>query len=433
MGAKRGQTKSSGGRNRFALILFGAVLVLLFAGFAVVQGIGAATVPDGDVAVVKEAPADISHVSEARFKHALDIQLTQEGKKAPKPGEARYESLESTTMSEILEQVWLEAEAEALGISVTDKQVQTEFEKIKGENFPTEAAYQEFLKQQHFTQADVEERVRLQVTVGQLQEILASQAPKPTDEQIKAYYEENLKTFTKPKTADVRVMTNPKKAPLEKAKAELEADNSPASWKKLAPKYSTDPSSNSKGGLQPGLTEELVTKEPLRGAIFDTPIHQLVGPFKYETNYLLIEPVKVTPPKVETLKEATPQITSTLGQELESEYFNNFSEEFQARWTGRSTCADGFVFERCANYAGSGHPKTAPPACYEANPKKGRPAECPAAVIQTQPALPGTVTILKPKGEPFVQHPVPDVVQKTEDEEAKAKAAEAKREEAAGE
>ena len=34
-------------------------------------------------------------------------------------------------------------------------------------------------------------------------------------------------------------------------------------------------------------------------------------------------------------------------------------------------------------------------------------SECPAPVTQTQPALPGSVTEVKPKGEPFAQRPLP--------------------------
>jgi parvulin-like peptidyl-prolyl isomerase len=431
VGAKRGQTKSSGGGGRYALILFAIVFLVLFIGFAVVQGIGAPTVPDGDVAVLHEAPADLSHVSEAKFKHALNIQLAQEGKKAPKPGEARYESFERVTMAEVLENTWLEAEAEAEGITITDKQVQTELEKIKSENFPTEAEYQKFLKQQHFTQADVDERVRLKVIVTQLQEILGSKAPNPSDAQIEAYYNENLNSqFTELRHVNIRFLSNANKATLEKAKIELEKDSSPASWKKLAPKYSTDPTTRKKGGFQEGLSEELVTEEPLRGALFETPVHQLAGPVKYQNRYILLEPVKIFPEQVKTLKEATPEIAATLGEEMKTEYINGYSEEFGVRWSAQTRCADGFVFERCGNFTGPFRVSGASPECFEANPKKGRPAECPAPVIQIKPALPGTVSILKPKGEPLVQHPVPDVTQAIEDEEAKTAAAEARREEA---
>ena len=55
-----------------------------------------------------------------------------------------------------------------------------------------------------------------------------------------------------PESRDVRVVVNKDKAKAEAAKALLEKDDSPASWKKVAAKYSEDPTTKTKGGLQPG-------------------------------------------------------------------------------------------------------------------------------------------------------------------------------------
>ena len=67
----------SRGRQRLALVVFGALFVVLFAGFAVAQGIGQPSVPSGDVAIVKDVPDDIGTVSEADFKRALLQQAAQ--------------------------------------------------------------------------------------------------------------------------------------------------------------------------------------------------------------------------------------------------------------------------------------------------------------------------------------------------------------------
>ena len=44
---------------------------------------------------------------------------------------------------------------------------------------------------------------------------------------------------------------------------------------------------------------------------------------------------------------------------------------------------------------------------YEADPKGGLPKACPAPVTQAAPALPGSVTLLKPQGERLPQRPRP--------------------------
>jgi hypothetical protein len=109
---------------------------------------------------------------------------------------------------------------------------------------------------------------------------------------------------------------------------------------------------------------------------------------------------------VQSFEEVKTTIEGTLKTQKEEKYFQEWIAGFQSRWITRSQCASGYVVESCANYKGTGHPAEAPEACYEANPKTPT-SECPAAVVQTKPALPGTVTATKPEGDALVQRPQP--------------------------
>jgi hypothetical protein len=117
--------------------------------------------------------------------------------------------------------------------------------------------------------------------------------------------------------------------------------------------------------------------------------------------------VKVTAEKVQTLAEAKAQIESTLGQEKQQEFFSEFVANYQSKWQSRTFCASGYEIERCANYPSAKRiEKEREPykSCYEADPKI--PAkECPAPVAQTKPAVPGSITVLKPRGNPLPQRP----------------------------
>jgi hypothetical protein len=198
---------------------------------------------------------------------------------------------------------------------------------------------------------------------------------------------------------------NENKKEVEAAKKALEADNSEASWKKVTKKYS--PTTAAQGGLQKEISEEFLT-EPLKKDIFKSATGELIGPVKQEKNYLLLEVVKLHPEKVQPFNEVKSTIESTLKSEKEQKYFGEWVTGFQSTWTSRTHCASGFTTEQCANYKGSGHPAEASPACYEANPKT--PAkECPAPVVQNQPALPGSVSVTKTEGERKVQRPQPGV------------------------
>jgi parvulin-like peptidyl-prolyl isomerase len=406
-GGKAGRGDKAAGRQRFALVVFGALFVVLFAGFAVAQGLTGPSVSSGDAAHVSGVASEFANISEEQVKRATLRQSSGKEEKAPKPGTKKFEEAQEAAITEQIEGVWIRGEAEEMDIPVTEKQVEDELATIKKQKFPTEKAYQAFLKKSHFSDAEVNELVELQIFVKEIQARIGSEAPKPSSDAIEAYYEaEKAAQFTTKESRDVRLILNEDKGEVEAAKAALEKDSSPANWKKVAKKYSSDPTSAAKGGLQEGITEEFL-KGPLKTAIFDSPTGELVGPVKFEKNWVLVEVVKLTPEKEQTLAEAKPQIESTLGQQTQQEFLSEFIKGFESRWSSRTTCADAFLIEKCGNFVGDGHPANASPACYEANPKT--PAkECPSPVTPISPALPGTVTLTKPKGEPFPQRPLPE-------------------------
>ena len=421
MGAKKGQSRKSvaAGRQRLALVVFAALLVGLFVGFAVAQGLGGPSVPSGDVAVVEGVPDEVGTISEADFKRAVVQQAAQGGlKKTPKPGEKKYEELRDAALTELLEAIWIQGEAEELGLEVTPKQIETELEQIKEQNFKTDAEYEKFLKTSRFTQEDVLDRVKLQVVSTRIQEQITESAPQATSEEIESFYDSELETqFTEPESREARVIVNKDEAKVKEAQEQLEEDNSPANWKKVAAKVSEDPNTKSKGGLQAGLTEELLQSQPeLSAAIFDNAAGAIVGPTSVAGKFFLTEVVKLNPSKTQSLKEARGQIKSQLDQQLQQEFFSEFVADYQSKWESRTFCAEDFLIEECANYAGSDRPSGAPEACYEADPKN--PAkDCPAPVQQPSPARPGSASEIEPQGERLPQRPRPEGLKEANEEE----------------
>lgn len=413
MGAKAGQRGKPGrdraaGRQRLALVVFAALLVLLFAGFAIAQGIGAPSVPAGDVAKVEDVPDDIASVTQEDFDHAMEQQAAQAKlKKVPPPASKKFEEMKETALGELLDQIWIRGQAEELGIEITEKQIEQELAQIKKQSFPGKGAFEKFLKESKFTPEDVNDRVEVQVFSTAIQEQVNSEAPAPSSAEIESYYEAEKGTrFTEKESRDVRLILNEDKAKVEAAKEQLEEGHSPDDWKNAVKKYSNESSAAAKGGLQEGISEEFL-QEPLKEAMFGAATGELVGPVKFEKNYILLEVVKLNPAKVKELPEVKAQIEETLKSEVQQEFFAEFVTDYQATWQARTVCADDYLIERCSNYVGDGHPANAAPACYEADPKTP-PKECPSPVTPISPALPGSITEQKPKGEPFPQRPRPE-------------------------
>jgi parvulin-like peptidyl-prolyl isomerase len=413
VGAKSGRkaTKAqesaakSAGAKRFALVVFGALFIALFVIFAVAQGIGQPSVPSGDVALITGVPD--GNVSEAEYKRSLVQKVAQASlKKTPPANSKKFEELKTTALNELLQPVWIRGEAEELGIEVTEKQLESELALIKKENFPTEKKFEEFLKTSKYTREDVDNLVEARVLGTEIQEKITAEAGPASSDEVSTYYETEKDTqFTTKPSRDVRLIVNRNKAKAEEAKEALDEDNSAANWKVVAKKFSVDPTTKSKGGLQKEITEEFL-QGVLKKAIFGSATGEVVGPVGFQGNYFVVQVEKLNPKKVKSLDEVRSQISTQLTQQKQQEYLNEWIRGFEEKWTARTYCAADFLIPSCANYKSSGHPATAPESCYEANPK-APPTECPAPVEQIKPALPGTVTALKPAGEQLVQRPRP--------------------------
>jgi foldase protein PrsA len=392
--------------QRLALLAFGALFILLFVIFAIAQGIGNPSVSSGDVAVIEEAPDGLSPVTETDFKRALVQAAAQsQVKPVPKPGDKKYEELKSTALGELFDAIWIQGQAAEMGISVTKKEIADELAKLKKQSFKTEQQYTEFLKEAHFTAADVNERVTIQILSGKIQEQITEEAPQPSKSEIQDYYDAAKSSqYTTPETREIRVIKNKDKAKVEEAKAALEKDDSTKSWAKVAKEFSTD-TTKSSGGLQAGVTEGQLA-EPLDTAVFAASQGEIEGPLKEPTTYTVFEVMKITPEKVQSLDEAKSQISSQLAEQAKQETFARFVRGYSNRWKSRTFCASDFLVERCSNFKGDGRPPESNPACYEADPKT--PAEaCPAPIAQVKPAQPGSISPLNREGQKLAQRPIP--------------------------
>jgi parvulin-like peptidyl-prolyl isomerase len=393
---------------RRALLVFGVLFVVLFVVVAIAEGLGDPSIPSGDAILVENTPGDVGNVSEADVEHAIEIAAAGQGvKKTPKPGDPKYEEAKEEAEKFLLEGIWIQGVADEWGIEATDQEIAKKVKEVKKESFKSEAEFKKFLKESHYTSADIDDRVRIQILSEKLQEELKEKAPKPTQSEIENYYEAAKATqFTQKPSRDVRLIFNKDKKKAEEAFDALSKDNSAKNWTTTAKKYSEDPTTKSSGGLRKAVQEGTL-EEPLDAEVFATLEGRVEEPVKVPGGYYVFEVVNSTPESVQELKTVESQIEATLAQQLEQEYFANFVSQFSSEWTARTFCADGYVVERCANYETSGHPASAPEGCYEADPKGGRPEACPAPVFQLVPALPGSITPLEPNGKLLPQRPLP--------------------------
>ncbi|MFM9045040.1 MAG: peptidyl-prolyl cis-trans isomerase [Solirubrobacterales bacterium] len=409
--------------HRKGLIAFGAIFVVLFVWVAVADGLGRPSVPSEDVAVVSDISDGGGNISKAEYAVAFRQSWKRTGlAKAPKAGDAQYETARDGAMNDLLDEVWLTGEAEELGISATSREVRNELKTIKDTQFPNVKAYEKFLEDSGFNEQQVLDRVKLQVLSRKIEEDIRKGAGKPTEDDIQEYYDASVDQYTTPAESDIRLIVTSDKADTEAVQKALAKDDSDKAFASLAKEYSENPT-KSDGGKTTATAGSY--PEPAGSAIMEAKTGAVEGPIEVDGNSYFFRVIEAKPEEVRPLAEVRNEIEQQLVPTLEQQALTNFIQDYNAKWTSRTVCADGFVVARCSNYEGDGRNPAADPACFEADDgKQGKDGQeepalaCPAAVALATPIAPGANAEAGPFGQlttqPLPQGPIPPAAQATE-------------------
>jgi hypothetical protein len=180
------------------------------------------------------------------------------------------------------------------------------------------------------------------------EEILTPAEPSVSDSEIEDVYEASKAQFEQPETRDVRQIVNRDQAKLERARALLSRDDSPASWKKVAARFSTDKATKDTGGLRRGVAQG--QGDPAEEQIFSAAEGELVGPFEAQGGSYLIQVGKITPAETTPLSEVTEQIGQQLAQAEQQQRAQELQQDFIEKWRSRTFCADDYVVDLCENF-----------------------------------------------------------------------------------
>ena len=255
-----------------------------------------------------------------------------------------YQSLSQQVMQFLISAQWIQGEASDLGVHVSDKDVQKEFQKQKKQSFPREADYQSFLKSSGMSQKDILLRVKLDLLSNKIRTKVTKGKGKVTEKQIDAYYSSNKSRFGQPQRRALLVVLTKDQATANKAKSALSSGQSFAS---VAKKYSIDDASKSQGGK---LTVSKGQQEAaLDAAVFAAKPGALAGPVKTQFGYYVFKVTKDTPGSKQTLDQARTSIKSLLTTQNQQKALQDFVKKFQKKWKGRTDCRKAYVVQTCNN------------------------------------------------------------------------------------
>jgi foldase protein PrsA len=302
------------------------------------QAQGAATVvPDPPeftkcVAAKKDAP--LPKGQKQQSEAALKKQCEQE-----------YDTLKREVMLFLIQAEWVEQEAEEQGVEVSDASVKKSFEDQKKQAFPTDKAYNEFIKSSGMTEEDILFRVKLNELQQKLTQKVTQDATKVTDEDVQEYYDKNKQRFAQPERRDLRVVLTKTEAKADQARSALEDGDG---WKQVVNRYSIDEASKAQGGLLPAVAKGQQDKA-LDDAVFSAKKGELEGPVKTQFGWYVFEVTKITPASQQSLDQSKDTIRNLLRSERQQKALDEFVKEFREDYREETECADDYRIEECSN------------------------------------------------------------------------------------
>jgi foldase protein PrsA len=307
-------------RKSFVLIILAAGLL---AGCG--SGGGGAKLSSGDVAVVGS-----QHISLTAMNNVLaraKIAYKQQGQAFPKQGTTNYQAVRDHVITLLVEQAELDQKAAAMGIKVTDAEIDARVAQVKKQYFGnSQKKYLAEIKKQGYTEAQVRtDVIRPQLLSEKVQKQVIKDV-KVSDAEVQKYYNDNKSLYQQPESRDVRyILVGKSKATAQSVYQQVLKGGDKA-WCTLAKKYAKDASGQNcgKATFSKGQTVAIFDS-----TAFSSPAHKVVKPFYDPTQYkawFVMEPLGPVKPKSTTPeKQVASQIKSTLLANKQKAAVSSFS------------------------------------------------------------------------------------------------------------
>ena len=311
-------------------------------------GGGSDSVPSGSIAVVDGTEISKEDLdSSSRRRRRATSRRSQD---FPKAGTPEFQSIQTQYVAYLVELEELRQAADELGISVSEKDVDTAEQKLIDERFDGKRAdYEKALEKQGFT---AEQYRKNALEVSALSSKIfdeVTKGVKVTDQEILEYYTQNQSQYGTPESRDVRHILIAEKDgdKVDFAASKAKADEiytqlqGGADFAALAKESSADPGSKDSGGkltITRGQTVPEFDK-----VSFELDKGELSKPVKTEYGYHVIEAVSdVRKAQTTPIDKVKPTIRATLLQEKRNEEMQAWVEDLKKGYEGKVSYAAGY-------------------------------------------------------------------------------------------
>jgi foldase protein PrsA len=298
---------------------------------------GAASVPDPPdfqkcVAAKKKAPAQAGQSKQS------DADLKKQCK-------TEFDTLKGQVMQFLIQAEWVLQEAEKRDIKVSDKAIRKTLDDQKKQTFPTEKAYQNYLKTSGMTESDVLFRVKLNELQTKLTQNVTEDAAKVSDADVQEYYDKNKQRFAQPEQRDLLIVLTKTEAKAQQAKDALDSGQA---WKQVVKQYSIDETTKAQGGKLPAVAKGQQDKA-LEDAVFAASKGDVQGPIKTQFGWYVFEVTKISPASQQSLEQSRDTIKNLLRSQRQQKTLDSFVKDFREEYKDETNCADDYRVAECKN------------------------------------------------------------------------------------
>jgi foldase protein PrsA len=322
-------------------------LALLTGVLAACGGGGSKSVPADSVAVVGS-----DSITKAQFNSLMDAtaKVDRVNKQTPpKAGTTAYKQVQDRVMAFLVQLDELTQKGTSLGVTVTDKQVEKQIDKVRQQYFGgNEKKFEQGLASQGLTLEIYRLEWRSQL-LSQAIYTKVTKGVKVTPAQVQTYYNTHKSSYTVAESRDVRHILVNSKSLADQLETQLKGG---ADFATLAKKYSKDPSSAKVGGkltITKGQTVPPFDKEAFALKTGDTspPVHTQYG-WHIIQALSAVKPAKTTP-----LASVRQSIESTLLQQKKSDTMNKWLDQVKKDYSKNVEYAAGYTPTATTTTAGT--------------------------------------------------------------------------------
>jgi foldase protein PrsA len=251
----------------------------------------------------------------------------------PKIGSPEYQDLKTRAVQFLVQRYQYRAEAESLGIEISDAEITKRLDQVKEQSFGgSDAKFAAELKKLGLTEEDAREEIRDRLVQEKIYEEVTGEIT-VTDEQIESHYGTHEAEFTQPR--QVRHILVKKEALADRLHGQVEDG---ANFAALARKFSTDEGSAKQGGKLTVTKGQTVPE--FDKLAFELDEGEISDPVKTQFGWHIIEalePIKVTP-----LAEAKETVRRQLLDQKKNAAMESWVEETKRKYSGDVVYAVGY-------------------------------------------------------------------------------------------